>query len=73
MKIRWNKGMKIVCFLALSFSLLATGEIREIEMIGAHENKAIPEKVVTEAVVSRSKRTSRYRRNHGGGSTRRGR
>ena len=53
MKIRWNKGMKIVCFLALSFSLLATGEIREIEMIGAHENKAIPEKVVTEAVVSK--------------------
>ena len=52
MQIRWNRGMKIVCFLALSFSLLATGEVREIEMIGAHENKVL-EKVSVETALSK--------------------
>ncbi|MDK4501818.1 tetratricopeptide repeat protein [Fusobacterium necrophorum] len=47
MKIRWNRGVKgLFFFLFLSFSLWATGEIREIEMIGVNGNKISSEKMM---------------------------
>ncbi|HEY4532706.1 MAG TPA: tetratricopeptide repeat protein [Fusobacterium sp.] len=51
MQMRWNKGIKeLFFFLFLSFSLWATGEIREIEMIGVNGNKIFPEKVTEDTV-----------------------
>lgn len=44
MKIRWNRGVKGLFFFFSVFSLWATGEIREIEMIGVNGNKISSEK-----------------------------
>ncbi|SRR3712207_4818618 len=51
MRIRWNKGISVLYFLLLSFSLWATGELREIEMIGVNESKVTPEKITDSPVL----------------------
>lgn len=57
MQMQWNKGIKgVFCFLFLSFSLWATGEIREIEMIGVNGNQISSEKGIEDAILAKEKK-----------------
>ncbi|RXZ69533.1 tetratricopeptide repeat protein [Fusobacterium necrophorum] len=57
MQMQWNKGIKeVVSFLFLSFSLWATGEIREIEMIGVNGNKISSEKGMEDAILVKERK-----------------
>lgn len=57
MQMQWNKGIKgVFCFLFLSFSLWATGEIREIEMIGVNGNKISSEKGMEDAILAKERK-----------------